>query len=33
MRRVESTRGWREFEDGRALDECMGRGGKMGCES
>ena len=22
--------GWREFEDGRALDECIGRGGKRG---
>ena len=28
MRRVESIRGWRTLEDGRALDECIGRGGK-----
>ena len=32
MRRVESIRGWRELEDGRALDECIGRGGKRGQE-
>ena len=34
VRRVESIRGWRELEDGRAwmsaLDECIGRGGKRG---
>ena len=32
MRKVESIRGWRELEDGRALDECIGRGGERAVE-
>ena len=30
---MESIIGWRALEDGRALDECIGRGGKTAvCE-